>query len=83
MNRCNVIISNNKLTKFGRYINVSGVDLVINFDLPILHQPDGYRRGDPESYIKRIGLTSRFGSKGIAVTIYDPEEDKKYLDEIT
>ncbi len=71
------------LTEFGRYINVPNMNLVINFDVPTLHQPDGYRRGDPESYIKRIGLTSRFGSKGIAVTLYDPEEDKKYLDEIT
>ena len=40
------------------------------------------RRGDPESYIHRIGRTGRFGTKGIAVTIWDRAEDKKYLDQI-
>ncbi len=38
--------------------------------------------GDPESYLHRIGRTGRFGSKGIAITVYDRDEDKKYLDEI-
>jgi len=63
-----------------RGIDVPEIEIVINFDVPVLHLPNGVRKGDPESYIHRIGRTGRFGSKGIAVTIYDRDEDKKYLD---
>lgn len=38
--------------------------------------------GDPENYLHRIGRTGRFGSKGIAVSLYDREEDKTCLDQI-
>ena len=37
----NVIIATNMLTDFARYINVSGVEIVINFDVPTLHLPNG------------------------------------------
>jgi len=73
----NVIITTNMLA---RGIDVPEIEIVINFDVPVLHLPNGVRKGDPESYIHRIGRTGRFGSKGIAVTIYDRDEDKKYLD---
>jgi hypothetical protein len=36
-----VIIATNMLTDFARYINVSGVEIVINFDVPTLHLPNG------------------------------------------
>jgi ATP-dependent RNA helicase DDX19/DBP5 len=75
----NVIITTNMLA---RGIDVPEIEIVINFDVPVLHLPGGVRKGDPESYIHRIGRTGRFGSKGIAVTIYDRDEDKKYLDQI-
>ena len=79
----NVFITTNM---FGRYINVPEVKIMINFDVPTGDFGNGKRRGDPETYIKRIGLLDRIArqfSKPIAVTIYDREEDKKYLDEIT
>jgi ATP-dependent RNA helicase DDX19/DBP5 len=73
----NVIITTNMLA---RGIDVPEIEIVINFDVPTLTPANGDRRGDPESYIHRIGRTGRFGSKGIAVTIYDKDEDKTYLD---
>ena len=38
--------------------------------------------GDHESYLHRIGRTGRFGTPGIALTIYDREEEKQFLDQI-
>jgi len=32
--------------------------------------------------LHRIGRTGRFGRDGIALTIYDREQDKQHLDEI-
>jgi superfamily II DNA/RNA helicase len=43
---------------------------------------DGRTAGDPENYIHRIGRTGRFGRKGVAITLYDRDCDKQYLDEI-
>ena len=74
----NVIITTNMLA---RGIDVPEVEIVINFDVPTL-SVKGNKMGDPESYLHRIGRTGRFGSKGIAITVYDRDEDKKYLDEI-
>ncbi len=73
----NVIITTNMLA---RGIDVPEIEIVINFDVPTLTLANKVSSGDPESYIHRIGRTGRFGSKGIAVTIYDRDEDKKYLD---
>lgn len=75
----NVIITTNMLA---RGIDVPEIEIVINFDVPTLQPVNGIRKGDAESYLHRIGRTGRFGSKGLAVTIYDRDEDKKYLDEI-
>lgn len=41
-----------------RGIDISQIDLVVNYDLPI----------NPETYIHRIGRTGRFGKKGIAIS---------------
>ena len=35
-----------------------------------------------ETYLHRIGRTGRFGTQGLAITIYDRDEDKSYLDQI-
>ena len=38
--------------------------------------------GDNENYLHRIGRTGRFGTQGIAVTLYDRDEDETYLTQI-
>jgi ATP-dependent RNA helicase RhlE len=47
-----------------RGIDVEGVELVVNFDLPTV----------AESYVHRIGRTGRAGASGQAVSLCDPEE---------
>ncbi|MBN1520289.1 MAG: DEAD/DEAH box helicase [Spirochaetales bacterium] len=42
-----------------RGLDVSGLDLVVNYDVPM----------DPESYVHRIGRTARAGAAGKAVTL--------------
>jgi len=43
---------------------------------------DGKVQADPENYLHRIGRTGRFGTKGIAISIYNRDCDKQYLDDI-
>ncbi len=47
-----------------RGIDVKGIALVVNFDIP----------NEPESYIHRIGRTARAGAEGIAVSFCDQSE---------
>ncbi|MGH7280787.1 MAG: DEAD/DEAH box helicase, partial [Polyangiaceae bacterium] len=47
-----------------RGIDVDGVSLVVNFDIP----------NEPESYVHRIGRTGRAGASGRAVSFCDREE---------
>jgi ATP-dependent RNA helicase RhlE len=47
-----------------RGIDVSGIELVVNFDLPHV----------PETYIHRIGRTARAGAGGIAIALCAPDE---------
>jgi len=54
-----------------RGIDVQGVSVVINFDLP----------NDRENYIHRIGRAGRFGRKGIAISLVT-EKDAPDLKEI-
>jgi ATP-dependent RNA helicase RhlE len=49
-----------------RGIDVKGIELVINYDLP----------DDPENYVHRIGRTGRAGVVGHAVSIATPEQGK-------
>lgn len=70
-----VIITTNMLA---RGIDVPEVEIVINFDVPQMRVGDK-KVGDPENYLHRIGRTGRFGTQGLAVTIFDRDEDKEYL----
>ena len=54
-----------------RGIDVQGVSLVINFDLPT----------NRENYIHRIGRSGRFGRKGVAINFLT-ESDQRYLRDI-
>ena len=47
-----------------RGIDVSGIDAVVNFDVPM----------DPEDYVHRIGRTGRAGAAGQAYTFMAPDE---------
>jgi ATP-dependent RNA helicase RhlE len=53
-----------------RGIDVDGIDLVVNFDLP----------NEPETYVHRIGRTARAGAEGKAVSFCDHEEKKLLKD---
>ncbi len=54
-----------------RGIDVTGVDLVINYDAP----------RDPEDYVHRIGRTARAASTGTAITLVN-DKDKRKLENI-
>ena len=49
-----------------RGIDVHGIELVINYDLP----------DDPGSYVHRIGRTGRAGMKGHAISLATPDQGK-------
>jgi superfamily II DNA/RNA helicase len=51
-----------------RGIDVDGIGLVVNYDVP----------PDPEDYIHRIGRTARAESTGIAVTFINPADQVKF-----
>jgi len=53
-----------------RGIDVHGVSLVINFDLPRNH----------EKYIHRIGRSGRFGRKGVAINLVSMEDSQNMKD---
>ena len=74
-----VIITTNMLA---RGIDVPEIQIVISFDVPLTGDSDGKPCGDPENYLHRIGRTGRFGTKGLAITIFDRDIDKEYLNEI-
>lgn len=54
----------------GRGIDVEGVTLVINFDMP----------KEIEQYLHRIGRTGRAGKKGVAVSFLTEEDSPIYFD---
>ncbi len=49
-----------------RGIDVTGIELVVNYDLP----------DDPENYVHRIGRTGRAGREGHAITFATPDQGK-------
>ncbi|WP_202925372.1 DEAD/DEAH box helicase [Mucilaginibacter sp. 14171R-50] len=59
-----VIIGTDALS---RGIDVEGIDLVVNYDVP----------GDPEDYVHRIGRTARAASKGTAITFVNDRDLKR------
>ena len=67
-----VLITTNVLA---RGIDVLGVSLVVNFDIPLTRD----RLPDPETYLHRIGRTGRFGRKGSAINFVHDDVSKKNL----
>ena len=62
--KCNVLIGTDVLS---RGIDVTGIDLVINYDAP----------QDPEDYIHRIGRTARAATTGTAITFVNGKDKRK------
>jgi len=67
-----------------RGVDVPEAELVINYDVPQkrVGSNSQTRIGDQETYLHRIGRTGRFGKQGLALTLYDKDEDKENLDQI-
>jgi len=53
-----------------RGIDIPGIEIVINYDLPNV----------PESYVHRIGRTARAGASGRAISFCAPDEQKQLRD---
>jgi ATP-dependent RNA helicase RhlE len=62
--KLNVLIGTDVLS---RGIDVTGIDLVINYDAP----------QDPEDYIHRIGRTARAATTGTAITLVNGKDKRK------
>ncbi|MGN0287629.1 MAG: DEAD/DEAH box helicase, partial [Atopobiaceae bacterium] len=59
--KCQILVATDVMS---RGIDVSGIDAVVNFDVPM----------DPEDYVHRIGRTGRAGHTGLAFTFVAPDE---------
>lgn len=51
-----------------RGIDIAGIHLVINYDVP----------GDAEDYVHRVGRTARADARGEAITLIGPDEQNKF-----
>ena len=74
-----VLIATNVLS---RGIDVQSVSMVVNYDVPDAMVRPGVFRGDPQTYLHRIGRTGRFGRVGVAVTFISSRRDWEMLMEI-
>lgn len=57
---------------FNRGIDIEKINIVFNFDMPKLS----------DEYLHRVGRAGRFGTKGLAITFVETDEDKTVLAEI-
>jgi ATP-dependent RNA helicase RhlE len=64
-NRLKILVATDILS---RGIDVKGIALVINYDVP----------PDPEDYIHRIGRTARADSEGVAITLINSKDRRKF-----
>lgn len=57
---------------FGRGIDIEKINIVFNYDMP----------READSYLHRVGRAGRFGTKGLAITFVESQEDRDVLEEI-
>jgi len=57
---------------FGRGIDISRVNVVINYDMP----------DSSDQYLHRVGRAGRFGTKGLAVSFVSGDRDAKVLNDV-
>lgn len=69
------LISTNVLA---RGIDVPEVDLVINYDVPMVNKC-GFYDPDFENFLHRVGRTGRFGTDGLALTLMSEELDPEMV----
>ncbi|OGM47266.1 ATP-dependent RNA helicase dbp5 [Aspergillus bombycis] len=75
-----VLITTNVLA---RGIDVSTVSMVINYDIPEIHQPGAReRQADFQTYLHRIGRTGRFGRVGVSISFVSNREEWNMLNQI-
>ncbi len=66
-----------------RGIDIPTIDLVINFDVPIIGRfKEKGSQGDADNYLHRTGRAGRFGIPGMAITLYDHDDDETYFNQI-
>ncbi len=63
--RLNVLVATDIMA---RGIDIKEIELVINYEVP----------GDAEDYVHRVGRTARASTSGIAITIVNEEEQRKF-----
>jgi ATP-dependent RNA helicase DDX19/DBP5 len=66
-----------------RGIDVPAVTLVVNYQIPTIFEQGKMPRdcaANGETYLHRVGRTGRFGMKGCAISLCDPEEQKKFFE---
>ena len=64
-----------------RGIDVPEVDLVINYDIPIIMNC-GFKHPDYANFMHRVGRTGRFGSDGVSLSVHCDETEEDILDQI-
>ncbi|GAA4794614.1 DEAD/DEAH box helicase [Olivibacter ginsenosidimutans] len=64
--RLNILVGTDVLS---RGIDIEGIDLVVNYDVP----------SDPEDYIHRIGRTARAEHTGTAITFVNSRDFRKFI----
>lgn len=64
--KINIIVATDIIS---RGIDIDGLDLVINYDVP----------NDVEDYIHRIGRTARANKEGLAITFVSEKDQKKFF----
>ncbi|KAK1149095.1 RNA helicase required for poly(A+) mRNA export [Aspergillus melleus] len=74
-----VLITTNVLA---RGIDVSTVSMVVNYDIPELHQPGRERQADFQTYLHRIGRTGRFGRVGVSISFVSNRDEWNMLNQI-
>ncbi|KAF8486252.1 DEAD-domain-containing protein [Russula ochroleuca] len=79
-----VLITTNVIS---RGIDVLQVNMVVNYDLPLMTDREGAGGGgdlrpDIETYIHRIGRTGRFGRKGISINFVHDKSTWAQMEEI-
>lgn len=58
------------------------VNVVINYDLPMLYSNAQRKKPDPITYLHRIGRTGRYGRRGLAVNLVSDMESQHACNEI-